>query len=391
MRLTWSPDGTKILFAASVGGAATDDIWVVNADGTGLVNLTNTPNTSETYPAWSPNGQQIVYSYAETAAADLYVMDASGANPKQLTTDPAAEWFPTWSPDGKLIAYFAGTEDRLNLFIMNADGTNPVLLAENVYVPAGISETGPAFSPDGKRIAYVGKTTTGSDATDLFSVRTDGTDRLQYTAEGSTITGVNWSPDGAWLIFTSYVTGNLNVYAIKPNGTGFVTLTDVAANEEQPRWGKPVPPSGAPTATPAPGVTPGPTAQATSAHPGSTDLLLFYDANVPVFTLQNTSGGPVNLTPLSFSGAGKTVSANIWNSEFLSSPLDKFAAGGCLQIWHFSLGTLQSPAECGTNRQGWVADETSIFWTQGTFDVLYNGVKITTCDVAAGRCVIDLP
>jgi hypothetical protein len=125
------------------------------------------------------------------------------------------------------------------------------------------------------------------------------------------------------------------------------------------------------------------------ANPGTKDLLLIYNAAVPVFTLQNTSGNAINLEPLSFFGESKTVRSDVW-AEWTASPLNAFKNIGCLMIWPFGIAD-RAPAECLDARQGYVTDATLIFWRGGSFDVYYNNVKVTTCLTADGRCEVDLP
>ncbi|HVG29163.1 MAG TPA: hypothetical protein VM864_05525 [Pyrinomonadaceae bacterium] len=89
----WSPDGTKIAFAAA------RDIHVINADGTGApVNLTNSTGSDDKEPAWSPDGTKIVYSsnnFTNNALDGIYVMDATGQN-QTLVADSQGGANPTW-------------------------------------------------------------------------------------------------------------------------------------------------------------------------------------------------------------------------------------------------------------------------------------------------------
>jgi Tol biopolymer transport system component len=91
VRPAWSPDGTKIAFT---NGEASD-IFVINANGGGQVNLTKTPGISDDEPAWSPNGRKIVF----TSDGDLWIMEADGTNRRNFTNTPeASEFGPDWQP-----------------------------------------------------------------------------------------------------------------------------------------------------------------------------------------------------------------------------------------------------------------------------------------------------
>jgi Tol biopolymer transport system component len=104
----WSPDGTKILFVDNACGPCDQsDIWVVNADGTNLKRLTNTPGENEFRPGWSPDGRKIVFSSSPlteefpdaSLPADIFVMRADGKGRTNITNTPnfnerAADWGP---------------------------------------------------------------------------------------------------------------------------------------------------------------------------------------------------------------------------------------------------------------------------------------------------------
>jgi hypothetical protein len=96
----WSPDGARILFFHS-GRGGDPDVYLINLDGTGRVNLTNHPSV-DWFPAWSPDGSQIVFTRGsfEHLDADIYVMNADGSNVVRLTTDDRVYWDgqPSWRP-----------------------------------------------------------------------------------------------------------------------------------------------------------------------------------------------------------------------------------------------------------------------------------------------------
>jgi TolB protein len=92
----WSPDGTQIVFSAVLRGHR--DIFVVNANGTNLQQLTQTEHYDEFAPAWSPDGTQIIFQANPDGQWDIFVIKADGNNLRQITTDTASEVDPDWSP-----------------------------------------------------------------------------------------------------------------------------------------------------------------------------------------------------------------------------------------------------------------------------------------------------
>ena len=93
--LTWSPDGSRIAFISERDGNL--EIYVVNADGSGLTNLTNNPAT-DFVPRWSPNGSRIAFVSHRDGNSEIYVMNADGSGLTRLTNSPEDESGLTWQP-----------------------------------------------------------------------------------------------------------------------------------------------------------------------------------------------------------------------------------------------------------------------------------------------------
>ena len=114
----WSPDGAKVAFAsnrAHYDGTARDtgapdmDIWVINADGTGLRRLT-THSAQDTTPTWAPDGQSLVFSSDRDSRGDLFRVWLSDGRTERLTRHYAGRAImPAFSPDGQKVAFAAQT------------------------------------------------------------------------------------------------------------------------------------------------------------------------------------------------------------------------------------------------------------------------------------------
>lgn len=185
-----SPDGTKIVFSGGGPTATTDEVFVVNVNGTGLVQLTNGGGTSlSDFPAWSPDGRNIAFVSDRSGVEQVWVMNANGSDQKRLTTSNVPEdQVPDWSPDGRKIAYAegdfgAGQNERI--FVIDANGSNPHPLTSGAA-----DDWGPAWSPDGKQIAFVRDFLNGSRP--AYVMNANGSD--QHMVNPGPVGAMAWAP-----------------------------------------------------------------------------------------------------------------------------------------------------------------------------------------------------
>jgi Tol biopolymer transport system component len=135
----WSPDGTKIVFPSFRNSPSNIELYTMNADGSNQLNITNNLTASgannDYYPAWSWSGAKIsfVFDGGNTAHTDqIYVMNADGTGRVNLSNNAAYEYNPSWSSDDSRIVFQSGLDDgKGELYIMNADGSNRTRITFN--------------------------------------------------------------------------------------------------------------------------------------------------------------------------------------------------------------------------------------------------------------------
>jgi Tol biopolymer transport system component len=223
----WSPDGTRIAFVSDRDG--NNEVFVMNADGTGQVNLTNNLATYDLYPTWSPDGTRIAFTSTRDGDEELYVMNADGTGQVRLTNVPTGRNYqPAWSPDGTRIAFTSTRDGDNDVYVMNADGTGQVNLTND---PA--TDWTPAWSPDGTRITF-GSYRNGE--AELYAMNADGTEPVNLTNDPANDEDGTWSPDGATIAFVTTRDGATEIYAMNADGTGQVNLTNAPGYDSGPDW-----------------------------------------------------------------------------------------------------------------------------------------------------------
>ncbi len=270
----------RIVYTCQIFKAqASNQICIVNADGTGFKRLTADNSRQHYYPSMSPDGKSVIYAaFREENIYEIYEMDIVTGDKTQLTNrlgilnapeispngkliifkqssgfnnknkiwvmDRNGEnvnnvpkvdgWDPTWSPDGKYILFASDRDGTVQLFAIQVDGDD---LHKISSLPAirGRSD----WSPDGKYIVtYSGE----SWKREVYIMNADGTDSHVLSPTGGNSQGPSFSPDGQWVAFTAYFDhpddeNGCEIYIMRVDGTDLRRLTDNDYCDYQPRWG----------------------------------------------------------------------------------------------------------------------------------------------------------
>ena len=129
---SWSPDGKEIAYDTSSGIFPGGDILVVDADGSGQDNLTETTGIDEHEPNWSPDGTKIAFTrgFAIVDEGDIDVIRSDGTSLGSLVGGATLDRMPAWSPDGSKVV-FRSERDGGGLYTVNADGSGVARLADS--------------------------------------------------------------------------------------------------------------------------------------------------------------------------------------------------------------------------------------------------------------------
>jgi TolB protein len=218
-----SPDGRRIALSVAI---TSHNVYVVNADGTGLKNLTPA-SASRIAPDWSPDGERIAYSTGfATNDPDVIVMNADGSGAHAIAQTPFHETRPAWSPDGRTIAFASdraepGNEDIYLLSLTDSSITRLTDTEGDDYQAE--------WSPNGGTIAFV---SSRDLAPQLFLMGSNGSmQRPLFAMQLLGPTQPHWSGNGDRIVFQCDL-GNICVANV--DGTAATTV----APGRDPTWAR---------------------------------------------------------------------------------------------------------------------------------------------------------
>jgi TolB protein len=227
---SWSPDGRRIVYRVNTEGGS--DLYILDLTTGERRNLTGEELSGNLSPAWAPQGDRIAYAAFRPGdvTTGIYVIDADGGEPTRLTPDDVWGEYPAWSPDGSQIVFSRNmtgfSSADFDVWVMNADGTGMKALTTR---PGSDGE--PAWSPDGSTIAFDRERVPGGCesgrlcAYDIWVMAADGTNPRQLTRGGKQEVSMfpDWSPEGERLLFfyqdDARPMSSRGVYTIQPDGS----------------------------------------------------------------------------------------------------------------------------------------------------------------------------
>jgi Tol biopolymer transport system component len=217
--IDWSPDASRIAVNPCCGKSVPHSIVSIAADGSDPRDLLRRAG----HPAWSPNGSRLAFErYGRDDRGDfhswIFLADADGSNLVQLTGDRSPRAFsPAWSPDGSSIAF--SRIDAGTLAIKPLGGGAPAIveLPERVIWAEHLE-----WSPDGSMLSFVGNTCYG-DCAEIWTLDVDAGAFAQLTRTPTAVeTDADWSPDGSTIVYVRWDDpgfASSDLWFMDPDGT----------------------------------------------------------------------------------------------------------------------------------------------------------------------------
>jgi Tol biopolymer transport system component len=227
-----SPDGRSVVYAA-FSGANIFEIYEMQLDTGKVTQLTDQYGILGA-PEISPNGKSIAFKHSNgfTDKNQVWLMERDGKNVANIPK--ASGWDPTWSPDGKYILFASDMDGSVQLYTIRFNGKE---LHKISSLPAirGRSD----WSADGKYIVtYSGE----AWQREVYIMNADGTNAHVISPPGGNSQGAGFSPDSHWVVFTAYFDHpnddhGCEIYIMRIDGSDLRRLTDNDYCDYQPRWG----------------------------------------------------------------------------------------------------------------------------------------------------------
>jgi TolB protein len=250
-----SPSSPRILFESNRTG--TNQLWIINADGTGERRLTNEPagvsgaqwaaggsslfyavashDSSILYELWPDSARQrrvgtfpgrspqvapgrglVIYDVGPWTASHLMMTDIDQRSARQLTDDSHNVWKGVWSPDAKRIAYTVSDKSGMAVWVMNADGSKPHRVT-HLTAAEGRAQM-PAWSPDSQELAFQANAGAGKSTVWVIDLRTGGEREILPHATNVLDETPSWFSDGDRVAFQSNRSGRMQIWTVKANG-----------------------------------------------------------------------------------------------------------------------------------------------------------------------------
>jgi Tol biopolymer transport system component len=217
----WSADGRFFAFPAKHGGR--DDLIIFDVSRGRVHRRIDFELTGIGNPSWSPDGTQLVFTGFSGGFSNLFLVNADGTGLRQLTNDRYAAFHPAWSPDGRTIAFVTDRGPQTDLTQLRTGSMALALLHLDSHTTELLSgmegqNINPQWSPDGKSLAFVSDRT-GIANVFLFELEENALYQLTNVFTGvSGITpispAISWARQADRLAFAYYEAGEYNVYAV---------------------------------------------------------------------------------------------------------------------------------------------------------------------------------
>jgi Tol biopolymer transport system component len=237
----WSPDGQRIVFCTEevIGAYERNQIsalWTVDLNGGAPAKI---DDGDAIQPAWSPSGRRIAFWQVVKGQRDLVTIPATGGPHVLVTSDPAVDWAPAWSPDGRLLYFASDRGGSMGIWRIGIDESSgrPTGTPEPVAIGVGVAMDLPHLSADGTSLVFRSKIESVNPAAIAFDPVTERAGDVKLVLHRTGILSpVDVSPDGRWIALHNLREPIEDLFIMRPDGTELSRVTDDPARDRYPRF-----------------------------------------------------------------------------------------------------------------------------------------------------------
>jgi len=229
-----SPDNSRVAFA-SLGREG----WSIRMYSLELDRLVSFPagttGGANQSPAWSSDGNRIAFSSSRSGDPEIWIADASGANPRKVTSFRGPDVSPTWNPrTNAQLAWVSGRTGLPQIYTMDQDGANVERLTDGGYAIS------PSWAPNGQFLTFswnrkYGPGAPGGQDIYVMDISSKPLRWLQLTHDSGSNDFPSWSPDGRHIVFERTIGGHTQIWSMLADGTQQKQLTQTG-NSFMPNW-----------------------------------------------------------------------------------------------------------------------------------------------------------
>ncbi len=278
--LSWSPDGKYLAFSGQTTPHGPNSIFLLSLESLEKHQVTTPPvgSIGDSTPAFSPDGKVLAFVRGTSSRdVEIYVMPASGGEPKRLTFDHRSGRSLAWTANGREILFSSwyygsfslwkvpaagGTPEQLtvggegastlavsrqgnrlaysqefldtNVWQIGIDGSSGNKTGPTRLISSTRQDYGPQYSPDGKKITF---SSGRSGSNEIWVCDADGLNPVQLTSfAGPDVGSPRWSPDGGQIVFDSIAAGHRDIFVVSAEGGKPRRLTEDTSDDVRPSW-----------------------------------------------------------------------------------------------------------------------------------------------------------
>lgn len=220
------PEHTQFLITTVRTGDT--EIFIVDPVTGDAFNVTKSPGSEERYPAFHPNGKQVIFTSnrEDGKTYNYYISDSDGSNLKKIThlTEGSVAYWASFTADGEWIYFNEGNSSKV--YRVKPDGSQQEVTAEGRDAN---------ISPDGKKLVYTRK---GQKAWGVWIMDWNGKNPVQIIPNESEIGGIApvWSPDGKRVAFSMQIGEIAEIFSCNADGSDLRQLTDLKQISSSPAY-----------------------------------------------------------------------------------------------------------------------------------------------------------